>query len=94
MLVTVFYSSILAAILFTVFTYKSIKQIFMEKNMELPLGVTQENFEKCKNILYKLTGNQEVTELAINLLSIVYDKGGDYSEKTLRAFAEAYLKFK
>jgi len=30
--------------------------------------------------------------LAITILNIVEAKGGDYSAKTIRAFAEAYLK--
>lgn len=60
--------------------------------MDLPFGATKDDFEKCKNIIFELTGNQEVNEFALNLLNIVYAKGGDYSEKTLRAFAEEYLK--
>ncbi|MBD5452473.1 MAG: hypothetical protein HDR25_07520 [Lachnospiraceae bacterium] len=60
--------------------------------MDLPWGATEDDFEKCKNIILELTENQEVNEYALNLLNIIYAKGGSYSEKTMRAFAEEYLK--
>jgi len=64
----------------------------MDKQMNLPLGATEYDFQKCRNILLELTGTHDANESAFRLLHIVYAKGGDYSEKTLRAFAEGYLE--
>jgi hypothetical protein len=62
-----------------------------KKNMKLPLGATENDFEVCKRIIFDLTKAQKTDEFILNFLHIVYAKGGDYSEKTLRAFAESYL---
>ena len=59
--------------------------------MELPWGAMKEDFERCKKIIFELTGNRGASEEALNLLNIVYSLGGDYSENTLRAFAKKYL---
>lgn len=60
--------------------------------MELPWGATKDDLKKCKTVIYELTGKYVANEIALDLLNIVYAKGGNYSEKTLRAFAEAYAK--
>ena len=39
--------------------------------MDLPWGATKDDFEKCRNIISKLTGNREVDELALDLLHII-----------------------
>lgn len=60
--------------------------------MILPIGVTEEIWEKCNDIVSALTDEQDTKEVALKILQIIYSKGGDYSEKTMRTFAEAYLK--
>lgn len=60
--------------------------------MELPWGATEDDFEKCKKVILELTGTCAGSEAVLGLLNIVYAHGGDYSEKTLRAFAKGYLK--
>lgn len=60
--------------------------------MEIIDNISEDGFENCIKIISELTENQDVNELAFNLLNIVYAKGGDYSEKTLRAFAETYCR--
>ena len=60
--------------------------------MNLSIGATQSDFEICKNIVLEYVKEQEADELAIELLKLVYSKGGDYSEKTLRAFAKPFFK--
>ncbi len=58
--------------------------------MNLPFGATQADFILCKGIIAEYK-QQDTNGLALDLLNTVYAMGGDYSEKTLRAFAEAYL---
>lgn len=60
--------------------------------MVLPYGATRDDLEKCISIVRNITGKQEVTVLATEILNIIYSKGGDYSEETIRCFSEAYLK--
>lgn len=60
--------------------------------MNLPYGASEKELGICISVLREVTGEQEVHELAVKILNIVYAKGGDYSEKTIRAFAEAYWK--
>lgn len=60
--------------------------------MELPWGATENDFEKCKTIIFELTGVCANSEVALGLLNVVYAHGGDYAEKTLRTFAKGYLK--
>lgn len=60
--------------------------------MKSPYGASEEDLSNCVSIIRNITGRQEVNELAITILNIVEAKGGDYSVKTIRAFAEAYLK--
>lgn len=60
--------------------------------MELPWGATEDDFEKCKTIIFELTGACVDSEAALGLLNVVYAHGGDYSKKTMRAFAKEYLK--
>lgn len=60
--------------------------------MDLPIGATEEVFERCKSIVSDLTDNQNITELVLSILQVVYSKGGDYSERTIRTFAEIYIK--
>ena len=60
--------------------------------MILPIGVTEEILEKCKDIVSALTDEPAAKEIALKILQIIYSKGGGYSEKTIQAFAEAYLK--
>lgn len=59
---------------------------------ELPPGATQEDLATCKEIICKLTDIPDQTELARKLLHMIYAKGGDYSEDSLRIFAEGYLR--
>lgn len=60
--------------------------------MNLPLGATEEDFKTCRQIISELTGAPVSKETVLNLLNIIYAKGGGYSEETLRSFAEGYLK--
>lgn len=60
--------------------------------MDLPIGATEEDFNRCKKIVSGLTDKLNTTELALGILQIIYSKGGDYSEKTIQLFAEAYIK--
>lgn len=46
----------------------------------------------CIFIIRDSTGKKEVDELAIEILNIIYARGGDYSIETMRAFAEVYLR--
>lgn len=62
--------------------------------MELPWGATEDDFEKSKTIIFELTGACADSEAALGLLNVVYAHGGDYSEKTLRAFAEKYWEIR
>ena len=59
--------------------------------MKLPYGATKENLDNCILIVQKMTGKQEVTETALNILNIIYAKGGNYSIKTIEAFVKSYL---
>lgn len=58
---------------------------------ELPLGATYDHLMISKRIVAEYTKQQDLDELALKLLNLVYAKGGDYSEQTLRAFAESYF---
>lgn len=60
--------------------------------MKLPYGATERDFCNCISVIRDITGEQEVNDLALAVMNIVEAKGGDYSTKTLRAFAEVYLK--
>ena len=60
--------------------------------MQLPYGATEENFTICENILRNITGKQDVTEAAMEILNIIYATGGDFSRKTIQTYIEAYLK--
>ena len=60
--------------------------------MQLPYGATKENLTICENILRNITGKQDVTEAAMEILNIIYATGGDFSSKTIQAYAEVYLK--
>lgn len=60
--------------------------------MMLPYGASEKELSNCISILRDITGKQEVNELALEVLNIVYVKGGDYSAETIYAFAEVYLK--
>ncbi|UTC74848.1 hypothetical protein E4O03_11720 [Treponema sp. OMZ 792] len=60
--------------------------------MKLPLGVTQDTLNICKDIVSKYTEEKDIDEVALDLLNLVYSKGGDFSEKTLQMFAKAYFK--
>lgn len=52
--------------------------------IQLPFGATNENLIICENILRNITGKQEVTESAIEVLNIVYASGGDFSCKKFK----------
>ena len=60
--------------------------------MRLPFGATKENLNVCENIIRSINGKHDVTESAIEILGLIYAKGGDFSNKTIQAYAEAYLK--
>ena len=60
--------------------------------MNIPFGTTEYDLEVCKNIASEYVKEEDMDRIALELLNLVYAKGGDYSEKTLRAFAESYLK--
>lgn len=60
--------------------------------MLLPYGATKEYLNLCENIVRNITGKHDVTEAAIEILCLIYAKGGDFSNKTIQAYAEIYLK--
>ena len=60
--------------------------------MQLPYGATKENLNICENIIQNITREQDVTESAMEVLNIIYASGGDFSNKTIQAYAEAYLE--
>lgn len=59
--------------------------------MELPLGVTQDTLKLCKKVVSNYAKDQDVDKLAVELLHLIYSKGGDYSEETLQKFASSYF---
>lgn len=59
--------------------------------MDLPLGVTQDTLKLCKKVIANYAKEQAVDKLAVELLHLVYGKGGDYSEETLQKFASSYF---
>lgn len=60
--------------------------------MNLPYGASEKDLTICISIIRDITGNWDVNDLGIAILTIVEAKGGDFSEETIRAIAESYLK--
>ena len=60
--------------------------------MQLPYGTTKETLNICENIVRNITGKHDVTESAIEILCLIYAKGGDFSNRMIQTYAEAYLK--
>ncbi len=61
--------------------------------MQLPYGAGKDDFEKCKNIVVKLTNdNNNLDEIALKIMNIVYSTGGSYSDETLLTYAKHILK--
>ena len=67
----------------------------MEKLMDacrdrLPPGVTEEDLLRCESIVKESKVLNNTTDIAMKILAIIYSKGGDYSDSTIRSFAHAY----
>ena len=59
--------------------------------MNLPLGATEEAFEKCKYVVGNVFGNvEDLDGLTVKIMNISYAKGGGYSGDIIEAFAKAY----
>lgn len=57
----------------------------------LPYGMSLEEFDNCKRIVFEITRKEDVEELALKIANITYAKGGDYSTETLTEFAKSYI---
>ncbi len=61
--------------------------------MKLPLYTTIQDYETCEAVVKNLLRNGEsAREIALRIMHICYATGGDYSEKTISAYAKAYIE--
>lgn len=61
---------------------------------ELPPGATTDDFVKCKSIVaeYLEDNHSDLDSEVLNVMGISYSKGGDYSDRCIRAFCKSVFE--